>query len=275
MAIRWFWRFSIVLYETGSLHQAVVRPRVEPGEPAAQQFHAQIAAFQVAFVDGGDLQFTPGARLDVRSDADDIAVVEVQARHRPVRARARRFFLDGGCPAGLVEGNYAIALGIANLVAEDRSSVLLRCGPVQLLGQAVPIKDVVAKRQGARIVPDKFPADQECLGQPVGAWLLGVAQRETPAAAIAEESLEVGARSRRGDHQDVRIPASIRTLSGVVDHGLIVDGQELLAYRARHGIEPCAFSSGEDDALYFIGPPSGRVPQSVFVHETARMVGKY
>ena len=121
------------LNETGSLHQAVVRPRVEPGEPAAQQLHAQIAAFQVAFVDRGDLQFTPGARFDVRSDADDIAVVEVQARHRPVRTRARRFFLDGGCPAGLVEGNYAIALWIANLVAEDRSSVLSRSGPVQLL----------------------------------------------------------------------------------------------------------------------------------------------
>ena len=141
------------LYETGSLHQAVVRPRVEPGEPAAQQFHAQIAAFQVAFVDGGDLQFTPGARLDVRCDIDDIVVVEIQARYSPVRARARRFFLDGGCPAGLVEGNYAIALGITNLVAENRSSVLSRSGPVQLLGQAVPIKDVVAKRQGARDRP--------------------------------------------------------------------------------------------------------------------------
>ena len=139
------------LNETGSLHQAVMRPCVEPGEPAAQQLHAQIAAFQVAFVDRGDLQFTPGARLDVRSDIDDIVVVEIQARYSPVGARVRAGFssMEVARPV-IIEGDNAIALRIPNLVAEYRSSVLLRSGPVQLLGQAVPIKDVVAKRQGTR-----------------------------------------------------------------------------------------------------------------------------
>ena len=118
----------------------------------------------------------------------------------------------------------------------------------------MPIKDIVAERQRARVAPDEFPADQEGLGQPVRARLHGVVQRYSPLAAIAQEPVKIGALLRRGDHQDVTDSRQHQDAQWVVDHRLVVDGQELFAHRCCHGIKPCAFSPGEDDTFVFHRP---------------------
>ena len=124
---------------------------------------------------------------------------------------------------------------------------------MQLLRQAVSIKYIVAERQGAGVVPDEFPADQEGLGQPVRARLYCVIQRHSPLAAIAQEPVKIGALLRCGDYQDVPDSRQHQDAQRVVDHRLVVDGQELFAHSRCHGIEPCAFSPGEDDTLVLHG----------------------
>ena len=46
-----------------------------------------------------------------------------------------------------------------------------------------------------------------------------------------------------------RMPESINTLSGIINHRLVVNGHELFAHRARQRIEPRAAAARQDDAL--------------------------
>ena len=99
-----------------------MRPGVEPSEPGAQPVDLQIAPFEVAPVDVGDLQLAAGARLDLLGNADDVAVVEVEPRHSPARARTLGLLLDGDGAAALVQGDDAVAFGIGNPIPEDRGA---------------------------------------------------------------------------------------------------------------------------------------------------------
>ncbi len=51
-----------------------------------------------------------------------------------------------------------------------------------------------------------------------------------------------------------RMPASISTDSGIVDHRLVVHRQQLLAAGERHRVQPRAAAAGEQDALHAHGP---------------------
>jgi hypothetical protein len=54
---------------------------------------------------------------------------------------------------------------------------------------------------------------------------------------------------RRGDDQDFIDPCQHQNGQRIIDHGLVVDRQQLLADGAGHRIEPGAQTSGQDDAL--------------------------
>ena len=121
--MRWFLTLLHGLDEAGRFQQAVVRPGVEPGESAAELLHVQVAPREIARVHVADLQLAACARLDVRGNAGDVVVVEVEAGHGPVGARMRGFLLDGdGAPAP-VEGDHPVTLGVTHLVGEDRGAL--------------------------------------------------------------------------------------------------------------------------------------------------------
>ena len=77
-----------------------------------------------------------------------------------------------------VELDDAVALGIADLVAEHRRARLARGGAAQVVGEVRAVEDVVAKRERDAIVADELAADEERLREPVGAGLRRVADLE-------------------------------------------------------------------------------------------------
>lgn len=183
-----------------------------------------------------------------------VARVEVQAGDGVGALGALGLLLDGDGPPLAVELHDAEALGVVHVVAEDRGAARLGVldGARQVAGQAVAVEDVVAEHQRARLAGDELLADGEGLGQAVGAGLLGVGEVHAVARAVPEQALEVGEVRRRGDDQDVPDARQHEGGQRVVDHGLVVDRQQLLGGHERERVQARAGPAGEDDAFHVV-----------------------
>ena len=231
-----------------ALHGAGVQPRVA----AAEGDHGQRPLLQVHLVERGDLELAAGRRLHPMRLGGHVARVEVQAGDRVGALGLGGLLLDGDGTALPVELHDAEALGVVHVVAEDRGAARLGVldGARQVAGQAVAVEDVVAEHQGARLAADEVLADGEGLRQAVRRGLLRVGEVHAVARAVPEQALEVGQVGRRGDDQDVPDARQHEGGQRVVDHGLVVDRQQLLGGHERERVQARAGPAGEDDAFH-------------------------
>ena len=86
--------------------------------------------------------------------------------------------------------------------------------------------------------------------RPSGEGLDGVGEGEAPVFAGAEELLETGGVFGGGDDEDVADAGEHEGREGVVDHRLVVDGEELLGDGLGDGVEAGSGASGEDDSFH-------------------------
>ena len=233
-----------------ALHGAGVQPRVA----AAQGDHGQRPLLQVHLVERGDLQLAARGGLDLVGLGGDVAGVEVQAGDGVGALGALGLLLDGDGPPLAVELHDAEALGVVHVVAEDRGAARLGVldGARQGARQAVAVEDVVAQHQRARLPVDELLADGEGLGQAVRARLHGVGEAHAVARAVPEQALEVGQVGRRRDDEDVPDARQHEGGQRVVDHGLVVDRQQLLGGHERERVQARAGPAGEDDAFHVV-----------------------
>lgn len=240
--------------ELSGLVQALHGAGVEPRVAAAEGDHGQRPLLQVHLVERGDLQLPAGGRLNLVGLGGDVARVEVQAGDGVGALGLGGLLLDGDGPPLAVELHDAEALGVVDVVAEDRGAARLGVlhGARQVAGKAVAVEDVVAQHQGARLAGDELLADGEGLRQAVGARLLGVGQVHAVARAVPEQALEVGEVGRRGDDQDVPDARQHEGGQRVVDHGLVVDRQQLLGGHERERVQAGAGPAGEDNAFHVV-----------------------
>lgn len=233
-----------------ALHGAGVQPRVA----AAEGDDGQRPLLKVHLVERGDLQLAARGRLHPMGLGGDVARVEVQAGDGVGALGALGLLLDGDGPALAVELHDAEALGVVHVVAEDRGAARLGVldGARQVARQAVAVEDVVAEHQRARLAGDELLADGERLGQAIRARLLCVGQVHAVARAVPEQTLEVGQVRRGGDDQDVPDARKHEGGQRVVDHGLVVDRQQLLGGHERERVQAGAGPAGEDDAFHVV-----------------------
>ena len=138
------------------------------------------------------------------------------------------------------------------MVAEDGGEALprVRDGAAEVPAEAVAEEDVVAEHEGAGLAADEVFADEEGLGEAVRRGLLGVGERDAEVGAVAQQALEVGQVRRRRDDEDVADARHHEDRERVVDHGLVVDRQQLLAGHERERVQARARSAREDDAFH-------------------------
>ena len=217
-----------------ALHGAGVQPRVA----AAEGDDGQRPLLQVHPVEVGDLELAARGGLHLMRLGGDVARVEVQAGDGVGALGVGGLLLDGDGTALAVELHDAEALGVVHVVAEDRGAARLGVldGARQVARQAVAVEDVVAEHEGARLTVNEILADGEGLRQAVRARLLGVGQVHAVARAVPEQALEVGQVGRRGDDQDVPDARQHEGAERVVDHGLVVDRQQLLGGHERERV---------------------------------------
>ena len=240
-----------------ALHGAGVQPRVA----TAEGDHGQRPLLQVHLVERGDLELAARRGLHLVGLGGHVARVEVQAGDGVGALGALGLLLDGDGPPLAVELHDAEALGVVHVVAEDRGAARLGVldGARQVAGQAVAVEDVVAQHQCAGLAGDEPLADGEGLREAVGARLLGVGEVHAVARAVPEQALEVGEVRRRGDDQDVPDARQHEGGQRVVDHGLVVDRQQLLGGHERERVQARAGPAGEDDAFHIFRPLQSKI----------------
>ena len=230
-----------------------MRARVQPGVAAPHDLHLQLALLQVGLVDAGDLQLAARAGLHGLGDVHHLLVVKVQAGDGEVALGLGRLFLNRLGLASRVKGHHAVALGVGHVVGKHGGAAGLRVGVVQQLLQVVAVEDVVAQHQRAGRAVQELLANQKGLGQPIGAGLHGVLQVDAPLAAVAQQLREARRVLRRADDQDVPDAGQHEAGQRVINHGLVVDGQQLLAHGQRGRVQAGAGATGQDDAFACLG----------------------
>ncbi|MNZ90986.1 hypothetical protein D3C78_1099590 [compost metagenome] len=223
---------------------------IQPGEAPPEQFDVEVTTFQVSLVDAGYLQLAPCRRLHDFGDLHYIVVVEVQAGDRIVGFGLEGFFFDGYGSLVGIELDHTEALRILDLVPEHRGALLALDGLAQHGAEALSVEDVVAQHQADRVAADELFADDEGLSQAIRAGLYGIVQADAELATIAEKSLERADIVRRADQQDFADAGEHQYRQRVIDHRLIVDGQQLLGYAPGNGVQPGTGAAGEDDAFH-------------------------
>ncbi|MDT4819932.1 hypothetical protein FQZ97_530620 [compost metagenome] len=235
--------------ELAGFEQALVRARIEPRIAALHDLHVELVQVQVRLVDRRDLQFAVRARLHGLGDVDDLVVVEIQAGHGVAALGLDGLLFDAAGLAVGIEGHHAVALGVMHVVREHGRTALLRISVRQQMGKVMPIEDVVPQHQRARRVPHELVADDECLRQAIGTRLHRVLQVDAPLAAVTQQLLEARRVLRRADDEDVAHAAEHQGAQRVIDHGLVVHRQQLLAHGERGRVQAGAGATGEDDAF--------------------------
>ena len=228
---------------------AVVGAGVEPGVAPAHDFDFQLLALQINAVEVGDLQLAARRGLQIARQVAHLGVVKVQTGDRIVRLGAGGLFFDAQGAALRIKGHHAIAFGVLHMVGKHRGTVGAGMGRLQLLDQVMAVKNIVAQHQGAGVVTDKVAADHKGLGQAIGAGLHRVLDVHAPSASVTEQLGKARRVLRGGDDQDLADATEHQGAERVIDHGLVVNGQQLLGDHGGGRVQAGAGATGEQNAF--------------------------
>ena len=168
---------------------------IEPCEATAECLYEELLTAEELLVHTRDLQLATGRGPYALGDLDDGVRVEVQPHDSVVALRLLGLLLDRDTAAVGSELRYAVALRVADPVAEDGSFIAL-LGILDSLTQGLreghAVEDIVAEYEAYRVAADEVLADEEGLCQPLGARLLCIGEVHAVVATIAEEATEGG-----------------------------------------------------------------------------------
>ena len=179
--------------------------------------------------------------------------VEVEPHHGIVALGVGGFLLNGETVALFVELGHAVSFGVVDPIAEDRGFLVLLSSPdgiEQFAREVAAVEDVVAQHQTGAVVADKLLADDEGLGQTVGGGLLRILEVDAVVAAVTQQALETGKVLRSGDEQNVADARQHQHGDGIINHRLVIDGQQLFAHALGDRIQPGAGAPGENDSFH-------------------------
>lgn len=115
--------------------------------------------------------------------------------------------------------------------------------------EVMAVEDVVPQHQGTGSAVEEFLANQKGLCQTIRAGLHLVLKAQAPLAAIAQQLFEARRVLRGADDQNVPDARQHQRAQRVVDHGLVVDGQQLLADGQGGGVQTGAGAASQNDAF--------------------------
>ena len=235
------------------LKQAVHSTGVKPRKAAAEALDVEDSFLQVHLVQSRDLKFSAGGWLDLVRLCADTLRIEIESGDRIIGLRLRRLLLNAYSLAAGVKFHHAEALRIRDIVAEDRRPLILfrvRDSFLQNVSEMVSIENVVTKDHCAGIVADKLFAEQECLGEAVGARLHLVLQVNSELASVTQQRLEPRCVVRRADDQDFVYARQHQRTQRIIDHRLVIDWQQLLTGDHGQRIKSCAGSTGKNNTFH-------------------------
>ena len=148
-----------------------------------------------------------------------------------------------------IELHHTITFGVLHVVGKHGSTIGLLGGMAQQCVEVVTVVDIVTKDQCRRRIADEFAADDESLRQTIRRRLYRIAQLQPPLAAIAEQIAETRRILRRRDQQNFRDTSQHQHRQRMVDHGLVINRQQLLGHAHGDRIQTGARTTGKNNAF--------------------------
>ena len=121
---------------------------------------------------------------------------------------------------------------------------------MKLFAQARAVEDIVPEHQHRRLAGHEVLADDEGLCEAVGLGLLGIFNANAPFRAIAKQATKHRQIMRRGNDQRFADPCQHHYRQRIIDHRLVVDGDELLGDGERDRMQPGARAARQNNALH-------------------------
>ena len=149
-----------------------------------------------------------------------------------------------------VKLDYAVSLGIVNGVRKNQGAAPQSGGGLKQFGQPMPEKDVIAQDQAGWFPRDKVGADTKRIRQTSRLVLLGISESQPPAIPVPQQMPEQGQILGRADDQDLTYARQHQDRKRIIDHGFVVDRQELFADRQCQRIQPRAAPASKNDAFH-------------------------
>ncbi len=141
------------------------------------------------------------------------------------------FFADvQGAPLA-IEFHNAVSFGIIDPISEDQGAAREPGGLLKSSAHSETIEDVIAEDETDRAGTHKRFSENECLGKPFGAGLFDVFEGKSPLGTVIQEVPEKGKVPGRGNDQNFPDSGQHQDRKRVINHRLVVHGQQLLADR--------------------------------------------
>ena len=159
--------------------------------------------------------------------------VEVKAYHSIVALRLFWLFLNAKAIALLVKFGYAVALRVADPVAKDGGFVILfgiLDGFFEQTDETVAVENVISEHETGAIVADKLFSNDKCLREAVRGGLLSILEVHAVVRSVAKQAPEAGEVVGGADDEDIADPGQHQGADGVIDHRLVINGEQLLAH---------------------------------------------
>src|SRR5450759_1842351 len=138
-----------------------MRAGIQRSITASQDLYLELARLEISAVHVGNLQFAARGRFHFTRNVGGFIVEKIQTRHRIVRLRLVRLFLNRYGFLSLIKFNHAIALRIVDAISEDGRAVCSVAGVGQQRRKSVTVKYIIAENQGDIVRADEWRADDE------------------------------------------------------------------------------------------------------------------
>ena len=132
-------------------------------------------------------------------------------------------------------------------------------GLLEVTRKSVTVENVVAKHEGARLAGDELLTDSEGLSEAIRRGLLSIRKVHAVARTVPEQALKIWKVCRCRDDQNVPNARQHKGGQRIVDHGLVIDRQQLLGGHERERVQTRARSASEDDAFHIVFPPQSKL----------------
>ena len=116
----------------------------------------------------------------------------------------------------------------------------------------MPVENIISKDQANVILSDKLFPDNKRLSQALRPRLFGIREPHPPLLPIAQKALKPRQILRSRYDENIPDPGQHQHRKGIINHGLVVNGQQLLADRLGDRVQTRPGPASKDNSLKFL-----------------------
>src|SRR5262245_19531663 len=167
---------------------------------------------------------------------------------------------------------------MADSVSKNRSPSGASNRPVEQGSEPSPVEKIVAQNQARRPPAKKIGGDEKGPRNSIGLGLLRIAEPDAPLASVPQESAKLRQITRRGDQENISDPSDHENRQWIVNHRLVIDGEELLRDGFGDRMQARGLSASEKDAAHVplfsvFFPKSQQVQRIEWTHGRSKGTG--